>query len=70
MNLLYHSSYGVICAATSAEYIPSEPLNQQNLRNGDKPECMTAQFKIDGKMACMEKAEKTTLLQKDVKQFQ
>lgn len=29
LNLLYHKQYGVVCAATSAYYIPSELLNQQ-----------------------------------------
>ena len=56
MNLLYHRSYGPICAATSAEYIPSEPLNQQYQRNSDKYECMTAQFEVGGKYACKDKS--------------
>ena len=55
MNLLYHRDYGIICAATSKEYTPSEPLNQQYLRNSDNPPCMTAQFIIDGKQACAQK---------------
>ena len=55
MNLLYHDKYGIVCAATSAYYTPTEPLNQQYLRNSDDPPCMTAQFVIDGKMACMQK---------------
>lgn len=54
-NLLYNKAYGVICAATSAEYIPSEPLNQQYLRNSDTTECMTAQFIVDGAQACKDK---------------
>ena len=55
LNLLYHKDYGVICAATSAEYVPSEPLNQQYLRSTDQVPCMTAQFIINGKMGCCEK---------------
>jgi len=55
MNLLYHSSYGVICAATSIKYIPSEPLNQQYLRNSGDPPCMTAQFIIDNVEAAKDK---------------
>ena len=56
MNLLYHENYGVICAATSAEYIPSEPMNQQYLRSADEVPCMTAQFVVDGEMACRDKS--------------
>ena len=52
MNLLYHKKYGVICAATSAKFFMQEMTNQQQLRNADVMECMTAQFVIDGKMAC------------------
>ena len=55
MNLLYHKDYGVICAATSAKYIPSEPLNQQYLRNADDSPCMTTQFIVNGAMGCQEK---------------
>lgn len=55
LNLLYHKEYGVICAATSASYIPSEPLNQQYLRSADESPCMTAQFVINNKMGCMDK---------------
>ena len=59
MNLLYHKNYGVICAATSAEYVPSEPLNQQYLRNTPNPPCMTAQFVVDGRMGCYENVQLT-----------
>ena len=52
MNLLYHDTYGVICAATSAKFFMQETYNQQHLRNADEMHCMTAQFIIDGKMAC------------------
>ena len=55
MNLLYHDKYGILCAATSAQYNPTEPLNQQYLRRIDNPPCMTAQFVIDGVMACTER---------------
>ena len=55
MNLLYHKAYGVICAATSAAYEPSEPLNQQHLRHADTTPCMTAQFIVNGKMGCLDK---------------
>ncbi|MBQ9785667.1 MAG: hypothetical protein IJW29_09795 [Clostridia bacterium] len=55
LNLLYHKDYGVICAATTAEYVPSEPYNQQYLRHADRTVCMTAQFVIDGRMACLDK---------------
>ena len=55
LNLLYHRDYGVICAATSASYVPSEPLNQQYLRTADHSPCMTAQFIVNGKMGCLEK---------------
>ena len=55
MNLLYHKNYGVICAATSAEYQPSEPLNQQYLRSADETPCMTAQFIVNGEQACKDK---------------
>jgi hypothetical protein len=53
LNLLYHKNYGVICAATSADYIPTEPLNQQYLRSADNSPCMTAQFVVNGKMGCL-----------------
>lgn len=56
MTLLYHKDHGVICAATSAAYIPTEPLNQQYLRNAGQSPCMTAQFVVDGRMGCTEKA--------------
>ena len=56
LNLLYHRDYGVICAATSAEYVPSEPLNQQYLRHADETPCMTAQFVVDGEMGCKDKS--------------
>lgn len=52
MNLLYHDKYGVICAATSAKFFMQETYNQQHLRNADEMHCMTAQFIVDGKMAC------------------
>ena len=52
MNLLYHDNYGLICAATSAKFFMQELTNQQQLRNVDEMQCMTAQFVIDGKMAC------------------
>ena len=52
MNLLYHDKYGILCAATSPEYVPTEPLNQQYLRNSDNPPCMTAQFIVGDKPAC------------------
>ncbi len=55
LNLLYHKDYGVICAATSAIYQPSEVLNQQYLRNAGDPPCMTAQFVVNGKMGCTQK---------------
>lgn len=54
LNLLYHRACGVICAATTAEYIPSEPLNQQLLRHRTTPPCLTAQFIVDGQMGCRE----------------
>lgn len=56
MTLLYHDSYGVICAATSAEYIPTEPLNQQYLRRVANPPSMTAQFVVDGQQACRDRS--------------
>ena len=52
MNLLYHDKYGVICAATSAKFFMQEITNQQHLRHADEMKCMTAQFIVDGKMAC------------------
>lgn len=52
MNLLYHDTYGVICAATSAKFFMQETYNQQQLRNADEMKCMTPQFIVDGKMAC------------------
>ena len=55
MNLLYHKDYGVICAATSKSYAPSEPLNQQYLRNSPNPPCMTAQFVVNRAQGCAEK---------------
>jgi len=55
MNLLYHRKRGIICAATSAEYHPSEPLNQQYQRNADNPPSMTAQFVINGRQASKDK---------------
>ena len=56
MNLLYHDSYGIICAATTARYVPTEPLNQQYLRHSDEPPSMTVQFETDGKLSCLDKA--------------
>jgi hypothetical protein len=56
MNLLYHDKYGILCAATSAEYIPTEPLNQQYLRKADNPPCMTAQFVVGGQQACRDRS--------------
>lgn len=55
MNLLYKEGYGPVCAATSAHYKPTEPLNQQYLRHTEKSPCMTAQFVVDGAMGCMDK---------------
>ena len=55
LNLLHHKEYGVICAATSASYTPSEPLNQQYLRSADHSPCMTAQFVVNEKMGCQDK---------------
>ena len=60
LNLLYHRDRGVICAATSAEYVPSEPLNQQYLRHSDTVPCMTAQFYVDGRMGCKDKNVRLT----------
>ena len=60
MNLLYHRRYGILCAATSPIYHPTEPLNQQYLRNGDDPPCMTAQFYIDGRPACQDKSARVS----------
>lgn len=54
MNLLYHDVYGPVCAATSAQYSPTESLNQQYLRYAPEPACMTAQFVIDGQLACQQ----------------
>ena len=54
LNLLYHKEYGVICAATSAVYQPTEPLNQQYLRHSAQSPCMTAQFVVNGTMGCQE----------------
>lgn len=56
MNLLYHRRYGILCAATSPVYHPTEPLNQQYLRESEDPPCMTAQFYIGGKPACQDKS--------------
>ena len=56
MTLLYHDTYGVVCAATTAEYIPTEPLNQQHLRKVASPPSMTAQFVIDGRQACRDRS--------------
>lgn len=58
MNLLYHRKYGILCAATSPQYHPTEPLNQQYLRESEDPPCMTAQFIIDGNQACQDKSAK------------
>lgn len=55
MNLLYHSDHGIMCAATSAAYVPTEITNQQYLRNFENPPSMTAQFIIDGIQACTDK---------------
>ena len=56
MTLLYHDTYGILCAATTAEYIPTEPLNQQYLRKAASPPSMTAQFVIDGQQACRDRS--------------
>lgn len=66
MNLLYHDNYGILCAATSAHYHPTEPLNQQYLRNASNPPSMTAQFIIDGKMACQDKNARLTASDLDI----
>ena len=58
MNLLYHKNAGVICAATTPIYSPTEPLNQQYLRNSADPPCMTAQFTVNGDMCCLDKSAK------------
>lgn len=58
MNLLYHDKYGIICAATTADYFPTEPLNQQYLRKADNPPCMTAQFVIGTAQACRDRSAK------------
>ena len=58
MNLLYHKDIGVICAATTPVYVPSEPLNQQYLRNSSDPPCLTAQFTVGGEMGCLDKSAK------------
>ena len=55
MNLLYHDKYGIICAATTAEYIPTEQLNQQYLRNSECPPSMTPMFFVKDKQACYDK---------------
>ncbi len=60
MNLLYHDKYGILCAATSAEYFPTEQLNQQYLRKADNPPCMTAQFVIGGAQACRDRSARLT----------
>lgn len=60
MNLLYHDKYGIICAETSAEYVPTEPLNQQYLRKADNPPCMTAQIVIGGAQACRDRSARLT----------
>lgn len=52
MNLLYHKDYGVICAATSSEYVANEIFNEQNLRNSPNAPCMTVQFITNGQKAC------------------
>lgn len=52
MTLLYRKDMGIVCAATSAVYHPTEITNQQYLRNSENPPSMTAQFIIDGRQAC------------------
>ena len=61
MTLLYHDRYGIICAATTTEYKPTEPLNQQYLRRVAEPPSMTVQFIVDGQQACRDRS--ATLLQ-------
>lgn len=61
LNMLYADGYGPVCAATSAVYKPSEPLNQQHLRKQAETPCMTAQFIVDGEMACKDDAVKLTV---------
>lgn len=60
LNLLYHKERGILCAATSAEYVPTEITNQQYLRNSENPPSMTAQFIINGIQCCREKNVKLT----------
>ena len=55
LNLLYVDGYGIACAATSAYYLPSEPLNQQYLRSAGNTPCMTAQFVVDGNLGCQDR---------------
>jgi hypothetical protein len=55
MNLLYHKKYGIVCAATTAGYDPTEPLNQQYLRKKTNPPCMTAQMIVDDEYCCFDK---------------
>lgn len=52
MTLLYHKKLGAICAATTAEYFPTEILNQQYLRNTPQTPSMTPQFWICGRQSC------------------
>lgn len=52
MTLLYHRRFGAILAATTAEYIPSEPANQQYLRHAEDSPCMTAEFTVGGEKSC------------------
>ncbi len=60
MSLLYHDRYGILCAATSVQYVPTEPLNQQFLRNSCSPPSMTVQFLTDGKLSSAERNVKLT----------
>jgi hypothetical protein len=63
LNLLYHKDYGVICAATSAVYQPSEVLNQQYLRNaGANPTDVYDMFKASPKDLAMESRFHTSIM--------
>ena len=55
IRLLWHERIGPVCAASMADYYPSEPLNMQYLRKTDQTPCTTPMLRFpDGRRSVME----------------
>ncbi|MBQ8508850.1 MAG: hypothetical protein IJ493_02975 [Clostridia bacterium] len=61
MNLLWHERVGAVCAASMADYSPSEPLNMQYLRKSAQTPCMTPHIRFaDGRRTVLDKGASLT----------